>query len=88
MTHIPEIPQRSLFAEPEQLSPAWTLRKGRRTAACTVWSHQLGFELRLTVAGDELPRTQVCRSQEELIATQEQWRAALEDTGWGEPGVD
>lgn len=75
-------PQREFFPGPEQLSPAWTLRKVGREAACTVWSHQLGFELRLVVTGDPMPRTKVCRSQEELIATQEEWRAALDATGW------
>jgi hypothetical protein len=54
------IPQHEHFNGAEQLSPAWTLTKGQKTAACTVWSHQFGFELRLTVSGDPLPRTQVC----------------------------
>ena len=76
------IPQREHFAGPELLSPAWTLTKGPRVAACTVWSHQFGFELRLVVDGDDLPRTQVCPSHEDLIALQETWRAALAGKGW------
>jgi hypothetical protein len=44
----------------ERLSPAWTLKKGRKTAECVVWTNQLGFELRLTIAG-EIIQTQGCR---------------------------
>jgi hypothetical protein len=73
---------RDPFNGPERLSPAWTLRKGHKTATCEVWSHLLGFELRLTVTGDPLPRTHVCKSQDELITTDAEWRAALEATGW------
>lgn len=76
------IPQREHFAGAEQLSPGWTLQKGQRRATCTIWSHQFGFELRLAISGDSLPRTQVCRTQEDLVALQEHWRAALEATGW------
>jgi hypothetical protein len=47
-----------------------------------IWSHELGFEVRLVVSGDPLPRTEVCRTQEDLMALQETWRAALEAKGW------
>ena len=76
------IPQREHFAGPQQLSPAWTLSKGQRSAVCTIWSHEFGFEVRLVLSGDPLPRTEVCRSQEDLIAVQDTWRAALEAKGW------
>ena len=78
----PLLPMREHFNEPELLGPVWTLTRGRRTAACQVWSHQFGFELRLLVSGDDLPRTQVVCSQEDLIRVQEEWRAALEAKGW------
>ena len=76
------VPIRHTFTKADLLSPAWTLHKGQRRADCEVWSHVLGFELRVTVSGDPLPRTHVCKSQEELIATQEERRAALEGKGW------
>jgi hypothetical protein len=78
----PLLPMREHFCEPELLSPAWTLTKGSRTATCQVWSHQFGFELRLIISGDDLPRTEVACSQDDLIRVQEQWRAALEGKGW------
>jgi hypothetical protein len=39
------------------------------------------FELRLTVV-TELPQSEVCRTQEDLVAVQERWRAGLEVKGW------
>jgi hypothetical protein len=56
--------------------------KGGRSAVCTIWSHEFGFEVRLVLSGDPLPRTEVCPSQEDLIVLQESWRAALEAKGW------
>jgi hypothetical protein len=78
----PLVPQREHFVGAQQLSPAWTLRKGQRSADCTVWSHEFGFELRLVLSGDSLPRTEVCRTQEDLIAKQNAGRATLEAKGW------
>lgn len=75
------VPLREHFLHPERLSPAWMLTKGRRTATCEVWSHVLGFELRALV-GPELVQSMVCRSPEELIRVQEEWRAAFEAKGW------
>jgi hypothetical protein len=73
---------REHFGGAELLSPAWSLQKGRAVAACTIWSNQFGFELRLTITGNDLTRTEVVRTQEDLIRVQEEWRAALEEKGW------
>jgi hypothetical protein len=73
--------RREFFDQPERLSPAWTLTKGTKTAVCEVWSHVLGFELRALV-GAEMVQSQVCRSQDEMIRVQEEWRAAFEAKGW------
>lgn len=75
------IPQREHWSDPERLSPSWTLSKGGTTAECVVWSHQFGFELRVTVGAD-LVQSQVCRTQQDLIRVQETWRAAYEAKGW------
>lgn len=74
--------RRDFFKQPERLQHVWTLTKGWRTTTCDVWSHEFGYELRLTVSGDSLPRTQVCRSTEELVMFQEIWRNAFEKQGW------
>jgi hypothetical protein len=77
----PLIPRRECFTQPERLSPAWTLTKGPKTAVCEVWSHVLGVELR-AVVGAELVQSRVCRSQDDMIRVQDEWRAAFEAKGW------
>lgn len=75
------IPPRQHFTTAELLSPAWTLIKGQKRARCDVWSNQFGFELRLRI-GDEVMRSQVVCTQEDLIRVQDNWRAELEAMGW------
>jgi hypothetical protein len=70
------------FFRPALLAAAWTLRKGRRAARCTIWSHPSGFELRLLVCEDPLPRLKICRTHEEMTRQQATWRRALEAQGW------
>lgn len=65
---------------PVELGDAWTLDKGSKTARCKLVSHQLGWELRLLVG--ELLRSQVCRSGDEILTTQESWKAAMINRGW------
>jgi hypothetical protein len=74
------------YGEQQQLSRAWTLFKGSKTAKCAVWSHQLGWELRLTI-GPEFIQSHVCRSQTELIEIQER-KAAMLTKGWQERHAD
>jgi hypothetical protein len=35
------------------------------------------------LAGDELLQSQVCKSQDEVLTTGEQWKAAMIEKGWG-----
>ena len=65
---------------PVPLGEAWRLWKRRLEARCELWSHQFGFELRLTVG--TLVRSQVCRSSDEVLSTQESWKAAMIGNGW------
>ena len=58
---------------PVALGIAWTLKKRDHVAQCVLFSHEFGWELRLEVG--ELFRTQVCRSTEEILDTQEPWKA-------------
>jgi hypothetical protein len=50
-------------------------------AACRLVTHQLGWEIRLEIAGS-LQRSQVCRSQDEVLDTSEQWKSAMIEKGW------
>lgn len=65
---------------PAFLGNAWMLTKAGRTATCALHSHDFGWELRLTIG--ELVRTQVCRTSEEVLSVQEDWRRALEQRGY------
>ncbi len=53
----------------------------RIEAVAELWTHQLGWELRLMIAGD-LHRSEVCRSQDDVLTTGEQWKAALVEKEW------
>jgi hypothetical protein len=65
---------------PVELGDAWRLERRDREADCQLWSHQFGFERRLMVG--ELMRSQVCRSSDEVLDTQECWKAAMIAKGW------
>jgi hypothetical protein len=66
--------------QPLELREVWTLRKRNHVAVCRLWSHEFGWELRLEVG--ELFKTHVCRSTEEILNTQDSWKAAMIDKGW------
>jgi hypothetical protein len=50
-------------------------------AVCHLVTHPLGWELRLEIAGS-LQRSQVCRSQDEVLDTSEQWKTGMAEKGW------
>ena len=66
--------------DPIELGDAWTLRKGDKVARSTLVSHPLGWELRLMTT--DLLRSQVCRSSDEVLDTQESWKAAMIAKEW------
>ena len=71
---------------PAMRGEAWRLRKAvcghPRQAVCELWSHQLGSEIRLVIDGGELRRSQVIRSNDEILTVTEQWKAAMVGRGW------
>lgn len=74
--------QRSIWTgTPVEEAIWWTLRKGDHVSVCRMFSHELGHELRLDVAGEPM-FTKVCRSDAEILDCQEAWRAGLEAKGW------
>jgi hypothetical protein len=59
------------------------VKKNRRQAKCLICSHQLGWELRPVIGSQlEIVQTQVCRSQEDVLTTGEQWKAGMLENGW------
>ena len=45
----------------------------RADVRCDLWSHPLGWEVRLFVDG-HLVQARVCRTQEEVLTTMETWK--------------
>jgi hypothetical protein len=52
------------------------------TAVCQVWTHEMGWELRLQIDGQGLLMSSVSRSGAEMLARVEEWHAAMLEKGW------
>jgi hypothetical protein len=52
------------------------------TAVCEVWTHPIGWELRLIIGGHRMQMASVVQSDRELHATVETWKAAMLEKGW------
>jgi hypothetical protein len=53
----------------------------RRAATCELWTHVLGWELRL-ITGATLLKSQVSRAQDDVLGTHVAWKAAMTEKGW------
>jgi len=60
---------------------ATTRGEKQLTAVCGLWTHHLGWEVRLEVNGD-LQRSEVLRSQDDVLTAGETWKAAMVAKGW------
>jgi hypothetical protein len=71
--------------DPKPLGDCFRLHKescGRSVqAACQLWSHRFDWESRLVIDG-AVQRMQVCRSQEEVFDTFEEWKRAMIEKAW------
>jgi hypothetical protein len=73
---------RSLDGTQRKQALLWTMTKGRnKRARCALWSHPLGWELRLTVNG-ELVRSQAYRLEDALLRNLADWRDQFAAKGW------
>jgi hypothetical protein len=54
---------------------------GTTTAVCELWSHVFGWDARLLIRG-ELRQSRVCRDQDSVLDTIDEWKAALVAKGW------
>jgi hypothetical protein len=58
-------------------------RKPAARARAVLVTHQLGWEVRLAIGAQlEAVQTQVCRTQEEVLSTGEEWKGAMVEKGW------
>lgn len=69
--------------QPSELGDLFRLTKNRREARAALYNHQFGWEVRLFIGSQlEAIQTQVCRTQDEVLTTGEQWKAAMIAKGW------
>lgn len=69
------------FAGIERLADFWVMRQREHVMRCTLSTHPLGWELRLT-AGDLFIRSQVCKTQTQVFDTSEAWQKEAILKGW------
>ena len=75
-------PQREFWSgNAVRLGDVWTLRKRNHVVQCMLFTHQLGWELRLKVG--ELFMTQG-KSDREIEDVSAGWRDAMIEKGWTE----
>lgn len=68
---------------PVDLGELFIVRKNGREAVAKLRTHQLEWEVILFVGQQlEIVQTQVCRTEEDLLATGECWKAAMIEKGW------
>lgn len=69
------------FRGPQRLGDVWTLHRGAIALRCSLATHSLGWELRLT-AGSAFSRSQVCKSEREVFDLRDGWKAEALAKGW------
>ena len=68
---------------PVHLGELFTLTKNKRKTRCVLQTHPLGWELRLFVNSQlDIVQSHVCRTQDEVLTTGEQWKTAMVEKGW------
>jgi hypothetical protein len=66
---------------PRKQGECWRLSKAGKVAACGVFNHPFGWELRVHVR-DELVRSEVFRVGDRCIDAMIEWRDAFVGKGW------
>ena len=70
------------YSGPQPLDDLWTLSRDTLTMRCRLATNRLGWELRL-MSGTSLLRSQVCKSEGEVFALGDAWKAEAKQKGWG-----
>ena len=88
MRYAPRVPfpQRDGWqGEPADLGDLFRLRKlacnRQLEAVCLLRTHQFGWECRLLV-GDDLLRSEVCKSEQAVVTCSDDWKTAMIEKGW------
>ena len=81
MTDSASLKRYDYYLGPQSLGDLWTLQREALTMRCTLATHRLGWELRLTT-GASFSRTQVCKSEAEVFGTRDAWQVEAKTKGW------
>jgi hypothetical protein len=65
----------------KEAGEVWRLRKGKKEAVCTLWSHPMGGQARVTV-GKELWRYEALVDATALNELALEWKWQFEEKGW------
>jgi len=66
---------------PQSIGVVWTAKSRQLSMICTLLTHALGWEIRLTVR-HQLIHSHVCRTEQEVFDTAEVWWADAIGKGW------
>ena len=73
---------------PERLPDAFNMIRTRgartSTAACVVWTHPHGWELRLMINGEGAQLTSVAHTVAAMRSTVQDWHHVMLETGWSD----
>lgn len=73
------------YGEPKDLGDCFRLSKEKNgrvmTSVCRLFTHQFGWELFLETNG-LLQQSAVCRTENEVFTTFEDWKKAVVEKGW------
>jgi hypothetical protein len=64
-----------------KMGELWKLTKGNRVAACTLFNHPIGAEVRCEVDGD-MRQTKAGRDLVALLDESDKWKQAFAEKGW------
>ena len=79
--HMSGLTRYDSMVGPFRAGDMWALQKDGKALRCDLWTHPLGWELRVG-AGDEMARTHVCRHEADVFKTAEAWKAEAQQRGW------
>jgi hypothetical protein len=65
----------------QSLGNLWAAAKDAYRLSCDLTTHPLGWELRLQV-GQNLVRSQVCRTQTDVFNIADEWKREAKGKGW------
>jgi hypothetical protein len=69
------------YLGPKALGEVWSVSRGTLKLKCTLSTHRLGWELRLA-STSSFSRSQVCKSEAEVLSTSEAWLTEAKGKGW------